>query len=140
MKSQVDFSGFALSYKAWAYWQSIRSAQQMGILLGSEDKTTFGVMPSLLAPSVGATGPPSLTPSLRPFSRRSMLAAPAYRLLLPPPLTPFSVSLPPLSYASSPSLPPLCPSCRLRPPYSSTSRGYCYLQPYGGGRFVASFR
>ncbi|KAL3902349.1 MAG: hypothetical protein SGPRY_012102, partial [Prymnesium sp.] len=43
MKSQVDFSGFALSYKAWAYWQSIRSAQQMGILLGSEDKTTFGI-------------------------------------------------------------------------------------------------
>lgn len=101
MKSQVDFSGFALSYKAWAYWQSIRSAQQMGILLGSEDKTTFGVMPSLLAPSVGAMGPPSLTPSLRPFSPRCMLAAPAYRLLLPPPPTPFSVSLPPLSYASS---------------------------------------
>ena len=50
MKTQIGFAGFAHSYKTWAYWQSPRPAQHVRVLLGSEDKLTFGAMPPLLAP------------------------------------------------------------------------------------------
>jgi len=51
-KTQIGFAGFAHSYKSWAYWQAPRPAQHVRVLLGSEDKATFGAMPPLLAPSV----------------------------------------------------------------------------------------
>ena len=50
-KAQVGFDGFSHAFKAWNYWYSTRPAQTR-VLLGSEDKATFGAMPPLLAPTV----------------------------------------------------------------------------------------
>jgi len=45
------FAHFSGQFKQWAYWESPRPAGQLRVLLGSEDKATFGAIPPLLAPT-----------------------------------------------------------------------------------------
>ena len=45
------FDYFARQFRTWSYWESPKPAAQLRVLLGSEDKATFGAMPPLLAPT-----------------------------------------------------------------------------------------
>eukprot|EP00908_Phaeocystis_cordata_P003847 Transcript_14227.p1 GENE.Transcript_14227~~Transcript_14227.p1 ORF type:complete len:396 (+),score=166.23 Transcript_14227:59-1189(+) len=46
------FKDFGQVFRSWAYWRYGGPVPQLRVLLGSEDKATFGAMPRLLLPSV----------------------------------------------------------------------------------------
>ena len=51
-KTTGNFSLYSRMYRSWAYWNSDRPrSEPLPVLLGSEDKTTFSVMPELLRPA-----------------------------------------------------------------------------------------